>query len=220
MDYNDITGKQWFIWRATASIRFNRWCDSETYSHLIIKMWFPDSQRRHRRQCSRSDKTLIIYLLWFITFSQLLSPSVGFFFPLFANFFNKLRGNVNQNRNLEEDGGNGGASLFGGGSNGNATSIRVPMLRSAPERRIDVVTTVVNNAAKQEPQIQVLSNVSTTVAAEALLNSKLVAPTSTSITKSVSMSKNKLVPSPFFQKPPAVSMTNLQRQILLYVTLF
>jgi len=83
---------------------------------------------------------------------------------------------------------NFGGSEFKSSSSlsGNVTSFRIPMLPSHANRRIDVVTTVVTHPVVQ-PKVE---NNATTSDPEALLNSKLVVPTSTSITTSISSSNH------------------------------
>lgn len=161
------------------------------------------------------------HLLWLVIFSQLFANCLGFF-PFLGNVFNRFRNNQNGNNFGGGNGqSNGGVSLFSTAASantgtGNVTSIVVPML-STPQRRVDVVTTVVRNApidsdldrsgsssetsnsTSAQEQIMVKNNVTTTNAAGANLTietrsdqdslstiQRLIIPTSTSVTSSVS----------------------------------
>ncbi|CAL8072512.1 unnamed protein product [Orchesella dallaii] len=119
-------------------------------------------------------------ILWILTFAQLLEHSSGFFFP-FMNLFEKFQSPNNNNFGTSDI-----IRTSSSSASGNVTSFRIPMLPSQPHRRIDVVTTVVTNPIVQ-PKVE--NNVSTSDP-ETVINSKLVVPTSTSITTSISSSSS------------------------------
>lgn len=170
------------------------------------------------------------HLLWFLILTQFLSHSSAFFFPMFSNFFGSgFRNNQNafQSRGLagiheKLQNTNGGVSIFSPStaSSNQSTSIRVPMFeRSVPaalERRVNIVTTVINPAPSDAQHLSVASdgnstntngttpqvanggpvevhqNVSTTFPDQTVqqTSQRFVIPTKTSVTSSITAIQN------------------------------